>query len=64
MPTHKLRVNASGWSRFGGSDYPAGTPVMVEPFGRYLVQLTFPYGESVAVWDARTAARDLEVLNG
>ena len=45
-------------------NYPAGTPVMVEPFGRYLVQLTFPYGESVAVWDARTAARDLEVLNG
>jgi hypothetical protein len=32
---------------------------MVEPFGNSMVQLTFPGGESIAVWDAAIAVKEL-----
>jgi hypothetical protein len=57
--THRLTRPASGINRCGEVRYPRGTPVMVEAFSRSQVMLTFPRGESLAVWDAATAAREL-----
>ena len=62
MPTHRLTHVASGLSIHGEIRYPARTPVLVEPLGRTRVQITFPRGASIAVWNARVAARELRPI--